>query len=86
MRRQDLVKYQILGAVRSAAAKSEGDTELPLYRTTKLQLAAMTDEELRDLARMIAHRIGGSVDLIYGGFKRSIQKHKTTVKWRVRDL
>ena len=80
MRRQHLVKYQILGVVRSAAAKSEGDAELPLYGTTKLRLAAMTDEELRDLAGMFARRISGPVDLIYGGFKRSIQNHKTTTK------
>jgi len=63
MRRQDLVKYRVLGAVHSAGAKSEGDAEVPLYGATKLQLSAMTDEELREFAGMIAHRIGGSIDL-----------------------
>jgi hypothetical protein len=75
MRHQDFVKYKAWGVVRSADTQSEGDSKLLLRKAKKFQLAAMTDEELRELARTVAHRIGGTVDLIYEGFKRSAQNH-----------
>ena len=80
MRRQDIVKYQILGEVRSVGVQSEGHTELPLHGATKLPLTTMTDKELREFAGMIAPRIGGSIDLIYKGFKRAAQNHKAAMK------
>ncbi len=80
MRRRDLVKCQILGAVNNAATQSEGNAELPFHRATKLRLAAMTDEELREFAGMIASRFGGPVNLIYKGFKRAAQNQKATMK------
>jgi len=57
-----------LGVVRSAAAKPEGYAELPLYGTTKLQLAAMTDEELVKYQAIDSSCLRGTLGFYKGSY------------------
>jgi hypothetical protein len=82
------VEYHILEALRGAIAETEGDECLSrrLNAETKLRLIRMSDEEIRELAKVTSIPKEQDVELVYKHFKTSIEELKATASTWIGDL
>ncbi len=74
----DLVRYHILSSIRAAMAESNGYQEEAdrLRSQANLRLMVMTEEELRELARMLSFLPTRPPEAVYEEIKRIIEEHK----------
>lgn len=88
MTEKESLKHHLVEAVRAAAAEAEGDEELSqrLHAATRMRLIGMSDDDLWELATMIAIPLGKPVQQMFHGFKEAIEEHKATIKEWVGDL
>jgi len=55
-----------------------------LHAATRMKLIGMSDDELWELAVMIAIPLGKPVQQVFRGFKKAVKEHKATIKeWQV---
>jgi len=76
----ELVRYHVLSSIRTAIAESSGYGE-EAYRLRaqgNLRLMVMSDEELRELARMLSCLPSRPPEVVYDEIKQSIEDHKQT--------
>ncbi|MDD5092845.1 MAG: hypothetical protein PHV74_00480 [Dehalococcoidia bacterium] len=80
----NLVRYHILSSIRAAMAESEGYEEEAkrLRSQANLRLMVMSEEELRELARMLSFLPSRPPEAVYEEIKRAIEDHKdTAAEW-----
>lgn len=82
------LKHHLIEAVRAAAAEAEGKKELArcLHAATKLRLINMSDDELWELALILAIPQGKPVQQAFHEFKQAVEEHKATRKEWMKDL
>ena len=73
-----LVKYHVLSAIRAAMAESDGYKEEAdkLRAQGNLRLMLMTEEELRELARMLSYLPSRPAEVVYDEIKAAIEDQK----------
>ncbi len=88
MTSQDFVKYHLVEVLLGAVAEAGGNEALSrrLHAWTKLRLISMSEEELRELAKLTACPPERPVELIYEEHKRAIEKNEATASEWMNDL
>ena len=76
----DLVRYHVLSSIRAAMAESNGYEEEAerLRAQANLRLMVMSEEELRELARMLSFLPSRPPGAVYEEIKQAIADHKQT--------
>jgi len=82
------LKYHLREALRGAVAEANGDEDLSrrLHAETKLRLIGMSDEELRELAKLVSSPPEWPVELVYKVIKQAIEEHRATASEWINDL
>ena len=82
MMEKELLKRHLIEAARASLAEAEGDEELSrrLRAATRMRLIGMSDDDLWELAAMIAIPMGKPVQMVFHGFKQAAEDHKATMK------
>jgi hypothetical protein len=77
----NLVRYHVLSGVRAAVAQSTGDEvqEKRLQSQAKLRLCIMSEEELRELARMLSFLPSRPSEDVYQSIQEAKADHMATV-------
>jgi len=85
---KESIRYHLIEAVRASAAEAEGKEKLArrLHAATKMRLINMSDDELWELAVILAIPQGKPVQQVFHGFKQAVEEHKSTMKEWVGDL
>ena len=80
MKKFDLVRYHILSTICAGIAESNGYKEEAgkMRAQGNLRLLVMSEEELYELARMLACPPSRPIDIIYGELIETIEEHKKT--------
>lgn len=88
MTEKESLKHHLIEAARAAAAEAEGDEELSrrLHAATRMRLIGMSDDDLWELAVMIAIPLGKPVQQIFHSFKKAVEEHKATIEEWAGDL
>jgi len=88
MENRAFLKYHLIEAARASAAEAEGKEKLArrLHAATKMRLINMSDDELWELAVILAIPQGKPVQQVFHGFKQAVEEHKSTMKEWVGDL
>lgn len=79
-----LVKYHVLSAIRAAMAESDGYKEEAdkLRAQGNLRLMLMTEEELRELARMLSYLPSRPPEVVYDEITKAIADQKAmSAEW-----
>jgi len=86
--KRDFVKYHLREALRAAGVELDGDEELSrrLHAEAKLRLVHMSDEELRELAKLISSPPEWPVEVVYKWIKQVIEEHRVTANEWMNDL
>ncbi|PIU56301.1 MAG: hypothetical protein COS88_03015 [Chloroflexi bacterium CG07_land_8_20_14_0_80_51_10] len=76
----NLVRYHVLSSIRAAMAESNGYEEEAerLRAQANLRLMVMSEEELRELARMLSFLPSRPPEAAYDEIKQAIEDHKQT--------
>ena len=84
----DLVRYHLNEAFAGAVAEAEGNEVLArhLNARTKLRLISMSDEDLRELSKLMSCPPERTVDQVFANNKQAIEKHRITAKQWVKYL
>ena len=74
----ELVRYHILSSIRASVAESNGYSEEAdkMRAQGNLRLMIMTDDELRELARMLSYLPSRPKETVYEELKHSIEEQK----------
>ena len=84
MGNHDLVRYHVLSSIRAAVVESEGYIEeaAKMRAQGNLRLMVMSDDELRELARMLSYLPSRPVEDVYNELKQAREDHKNAAnKW-----
>ncbi len=75
----ELVRYHILSSIRASVAESNGYAEEAdkMRAQGNLRLMIMTEDELRELARMLSYLPSRPAETVYEELKKSIEEQKT---------
>lgn len=80
----NLVKYHVQSSIRAAIAESSGEKDVAerLRAQGNLRLVIMSDEELRELADMLAYLPARPADAVYEELKQVVKEQtRTAYKW-----
>jgi hypothetical protein len=85
---KESLKHHLIEAALASLAEAEGNDGLArrLHAATKMRLINMSDDELWDLAVMLAIPQGKPVQQVYHGFKKAVEEHKSTMREWASDL
>ena len=74
----DLVRYHVLSSIRASVAESNGYPEEAekMRAQGNLRLMLMSEEELRELARMLSYLPSRPTEIVYNELKQVIEEHK----------
>ncbi len=74
----DLVRYHVLSSIRASVAESNGYPEEAekMRAQGNLRLMLMSEEELRELARMLSYLPSRPTEIVYNELKQAIADHK----------
>ncbi|MFA4835744.1 MAG: hypothetical protein WC749_06740 [Dehalococcoidia bacterium] len=84
----DLVRYHVLSSIRAAMAESNGYQEESnrLRSQANLRLMLMSEEELRELARMLSFLPSRPPENVYHEIKKAIKDHNETASDWIRSF
>ena len=76
----DLVRYHVLSSIRASVAEANGYPEEAekMRAQGNLRLMLMSEDELRELARMLSYLPSRPMETVYDELKQVIADHKTT--------
>ncbi|MBT4510671.1 MAG: hypothetical protein HOC20_00485 [Chloroflexi bacterium] len=76
----DLVRYHVLSSIRASIAESNGYGEEAerMRAQGNLRLMVMSDDELRELARMLSYLPSRPTETVYDELKQVIEDQKDT--------
>ncbi len=88
MTNKDFARRHLVEALLGGAAEADGNDELSrrLRAKTKLRLISMSDEELRELARLTLSSPDRSAESAYQNYKQAVEKLRATKSEWLTDL
>ena len=74
----DLVRYHVLSSIKASVAESNGylDESEKMRAQGNLRLMLMSEEELRELARMLSYLPSRPAETVYDELKQVIEEHR----------
>ena len=84
----DLVRYHLNEAFAGAVAEAEGNVVHALHvnARAKLRLISMSDEDVRELSKLMTCLPERTVDQVFANNKQAIEIHRITAKQWVKYL
>ncbi|MDY6912672.1 MAG: hypothetical protein SVM79_09970 [Chloroflexota bacterium] len=80
----DIVRYHVLSSIRAAVMESDGYIEEAqrMRAQGNLRLMLMSEEQLRELARMLSYLPSRPIDTVYNELRQVITEYEnTTDQW-----
>jgi len=88
MASRNFAQYHLYEGLYAAATESDGnkDSSRRMHAEAKLRLMSMSDEELRELAKLTSSFLDRPVEVSYQETKRAIAQHRVTASEWINDL
>jgi alkylhydroperoxidase/carboxymuconolactone decarboxylase family protein YurZ len=85
---KEALKHHLIEAAQASLAEAQCDEDLArhLHAATRMRLINMSEDELWEMAVMLAIPQGKPVQQVSHGFKQAIEEHKATMPEWIGDL
>ena len=84
----DMVRYHVLSSIKASVAEANGYPEEAekMRAQGNLRLMLMTEEELRELARMLSYLPSRPAEAVYDELKQVIEEHRDSADEWIREF